>query len=611
MRRSLHKLPQRGTWQVAIAEGPDLGPGGPLGVGLVVDADSGDVLAADLVLEAEALADLAVNAAEQPLSGVPRRPRRLACRSEHALLLRRAASALGCEILRQEVLPAADAALVALAGHVQQVSEALPVTDLPWGQLLRRASQLAPWTALPDSVEFHLACDHDERLGGSVAIVLGAAGQQYGFTVYPSVQAHRQFLDLVYAPGGALGQAFDCWAVHFEPVEDIPDRDLVEMAHGKGLVHDGRMLSLGQYRDGQPGRMTPEVERAAFLAVQAVLQAWERHGDGLAWEDTETSVALQGGVRATVHTRRPGCARAAPGVAVREAAVGQDAFAAPAPGLFETKSHLAAFLPDGFYGEPPAAMIFKFAKADALRVAKQLSGLDRLLLVRGPDGATHVYGRHADHSLQRLGKLGARAVSPEQTFGLTELRLVVAKGGAKRRSYTKHDAAYSEVLPLLWPDDAGAEEVEGAAGLGFQATDTVALDLWNERDPHGLLRGTGWSGEIRHWPKASAVLHAFVAPLRPERVPEEALEPLYMVAATAWNGVVLADERGETEVLEKVLSASTQGLPSDGLMERMVARKRRFFDADSRILHVEGVRKEAGEIVLRVMWSPAHPGLLG
>lgn len=429
------QLRRGGPWQIAMAHPPGLMALDVkfAGLVLVVDAQTGMVRAAEPLASLDGLTAAVTKAATKPIdTEAPMLPSALHCHPDIAGLLAAAAAVLGCKVVPTHELLDADHALKELLAFISPTVSWLPRTDLPWSQLLRDSIVQAPWRELPDSVLFCLSSD-DPTLDGRVVIVLGMAGEQFGFSIFPSLPDFADFLAVVMAPPPTgQGIAFNCLAAHFEPLADH-DPEQVDAAKAGGWVAGGLVLTLIDYEDGQPNPMTPDVEMVTVQAVQAVLATWRAHGRALAAVSTEHNVVVQGGVHVKVQ-------------AVPELADAPHVFVQRPLGLLDAHPRLFGWEPDGMFGETVPMLLFKYAKADAIRTSIALSGLDRIhvvpvgrwLLIEGWAGATH---------LGLLTSLAGDLYRRSVLTGAPRLRLCVAKGGARRRSYRKSDFVLDVSVP--------------------------------------------------------------------------------------------------------------------------------------------------------------------
>lgn len=412
---SVQKLRRHGTWEVLLLrDAIRIEDEGACDVLLVVEAKSGMVRLAGPLLHADELTDALARAAVEPMAGGgAAKPRSIACGSDLAAALAEAGRLLSAPVVVRPRLPAAERAAESLMTHLAKGGEALPCSDAPWPQLMQRALDAAPWSVVPDSVLFGLE-SADQSIEGAVVVVLGRAGTQLGFTIFPSLDAWRLFtaaVELDPAVIAALPLAFRC--VHFSELTDEPP-DLVRSLADAGLVRDGLFLDLYRAAPDFQGLepLDEEAELAAFRAVEAVLGAWDRHGADLVLGPTSTRVTTRSGVVVTVHSLPAG------GWALP-----------PEPDLLDGPAQVRGVFPEGVFGDARPTLLFKYAKADAKRLQRALDGIDRLDLFEEPDHV-RLEGWCRDEWLGVLTHLD----EPPFPSDTEQARLLVASGGARRRS---------------------------------------------------------------------------------------------------------------------------------------------------------------------------------
>ncbi len=543
---------------------------------IVVDARSGVVRAVSHGVTMPNLSALVERAATDPVGEDlrPALPRSLECAPERVAALQPAASAFGCSVTATRSLPAADRALNGLFTYLSSVSSTLPSTNLPWAELTREAIALEPWSATPDSVRFHLQSD-DPQVDGLVVVLLGMAGEQIGFSVFPSKEAHDTFLDVTGMLTSEAPASFACRVVQLDRTDE-DDPIVVAQATAAGLVFGALNLSLVDYHEGRPRRMTAEAELATFRAVEAVLATWERHHKVIYRHPARQRVAVYRGGQVTLNTVPPHMSFTAPE-------------RPPPVGVLDDRPRAFGWFPVGVFDDPLPTVFFKYAKADALRASKAIQGLDAIEVDTDPYGNLLINGWAGRQSLGLIAALDAALVDLWVLRTSPVVRVCVAKGGARRHTVRANDVVSSF-----------ATRVRGAQAPTVQLNDPA----WDDPDPRGMLRAAHWRGDPTQWPKASALLHSFVAPLRPEHRPPSDHEGLFRASNRVWNAVVAADHRGDHSHCAALLQHAPAVLGGTEGVKKLIARKRACCPLDSRIFVVDEVGVQHGELMLQMMWMP-------
>jgi hypothetical protein len=490
--------------------------------------------------------------------------------------LRPLSVALRCTLTPTRRLQEAERALEELARHVVARLGRLPTTDLPWSRLMRRALEAAPWRSLPDSVLFLLNAE-DPLLDGRVAIVLGNAYEQHGFTVFPSLEAHIDFhaQAMGAAPGTALD--FDCQTIHLSRLgEEEPAH--IEAARARGLVQDGFVLSLTEYSGGTPHPLDPGSERAALQVVEAILTVWDRVGPRLAERPSRGAVEVTPGLRVEVTTMPS----AGPLLDLAH-----DLAEPHQPALLDTAPRIIAFYEQGLFGATMPTLIVKYGKPDATRAVRAVGALDAVSVEIDASGRATLDGWIGPRCVGPLTVLTGAWGAAAAMLAAGEVRFVISAGGARRRSFAEHEFLLDRRIEVL--------EVEGGP-------DAETL-RWRDPDPQGLLPGASWAGDVRRWPKASAVLHAFLAPLDLTRRGLGEAKRLADSGAAVWNAVVRADAHGSSGALQRLLAGDATEPATLELLRRLVERKRRCFPQDTRQMVVTDVRIERDALFLVVTWT--------
>ncbi len=556
---SLKSLPRRGAWEIDLIEAPAVRIEGEdlRGFLLVAEREGGAVRHAAPVLAGEDLAFAVSQAASspaQPLS--PSRPEVIHCRPQLRKELRRIARLMGARLDATDELLVAEEAAESLLQHFSSAPVCLPACPAPWRPLIERFHRAAPWRALPDRVCFHFPAGC-AALRDAVAIVLGQAGEQLGLVVYPTQRDHQRFLEMAYAQEGPTAGAWEAWAIHLDPLEDLPAAQR-DACVGSGLTVGGLGLLLLVIEGDGARPMTEAEEEACMVALQGVLAAYERHGPQLHSEPSITEVSIGSATLTVFSTPEEG-----------------DLLVEDEPPLLRDPHQLML---GELEGEP--ALLVKLAKRDAQRLVRELEGVDALSLdSSGPEVGILVWVGELC-----LGALSQAAFGPGAWAWWQERgagRLVVSAGGARRRGIRPGDILEVFEVEFLEPDDATEHD-----------------------DPNrpDVLDDTSWDGPPETWPKASTVLLDFAQSLGAGLLPTESVAPMLMVASTVWNAVVLADKTGDRRFLDDVRARMAEQGPLADLTEQLIRRKRELYPQDTRLMVVDGITPGAGRVDVKVSW---------
>lgn len=572
------QLRRTGPWQVAVLLPPEeFRDGEVAAIVLVLDVRANRIRTAGPLEDLSELSDFVVEAAVTPPADVkPARPRSLVCLPAHAALLADASRQLGCTVTPSKHMKEADAALQHLTEYLAPAQFGMPQTDAPWPQLMATAFADPPWAQLDDAHLVTLRSEHNE-LDGRVVAVMGQAGMQLGFAIYPNLQAYERFVEETAHRDPNRLTNLEALLVHYDPTEEL-EKATVSGLLRAGLVHHDKAQQLYRFADGELQPMSPVEEQTTAAVVDAVLKVWNGHRASL----------LQPGIPATVQTFDG-----------REVAVSiafdEDLFAHPTmedglvfedPPILTRHNHLMFVA--RFSNQPPL-LVFKYNKQHALQIADEVVGIDRLELLPGPMGSVALVGWEGD---RRIGLLTVHSQSPDHTEFLLqqdEIQFAISAGGAVRRSFSPRDVVYQNTVTVsVSPIDS---------------LDTSAFEPgFSELDPDGALRGKDWSGPLASWPAASAALMAFGGPLQLLGAPLAVATRSYEVLSLIWNAVVLADHDNAPEVLSSITMLAKDEMPAD-LTDLLIERKRRLFAEDCRLITVNDVSDRDGIRNVKVDWT--------
>ncbi len=575
------KLPRSGPWEVDIISAPGVRIRGVEleGMLLVVEAQTGQVRAAAPIPLGEDLRPHLVEAAVQSEGHMPpERPRTLLCRPDFAMRLRPAAAALGFKLKLQTRVPGVEEASDSLLAHMAGApsSDCMPQDPKPWRPLLAELVKEAPWRGLSDAVEF-IFPEGPALLADGVALVLGQAGEQYGVVFYEDWEDYEAFMECAGDLDALDELGLGCWCAHLDPPADFEPGD-VDRRRKAGLVHGGLALRLYAYQGAGVRSLEAEEEEAMLAVLQGILALWRSAGPAL--EDEVREIEAQTAVGRLLVVGGP------------------DQVGQPLPRLIVEAAHRVGMTVEGPPGEEGGSLIIKAAKADAQRLVGRLRGLDAVSLdASGPDtfDVTAWAGNRQIGVLVRAPAVPA-AWRPwlEQGCGT----VVVSAGGAKRATYSPHNYLASFPVELL--RDAGGDDFDDDDDDDYD--DEEPLDPANLLDP-SALRSVDWTRPPEEWPKASTVLLVFGDPLALDRLPPQARRPAIDILITVWNAVVLADLKGQPQLLQearRMLKAEPQ---FGWMVDRLIERKRRLFPHDRRLMRVGAIVPRPGGFDLQAGWT--------
>lgn len=275
----LRDLPSTGPWEVELVDVPGMKIEGTEleGILLVAEPATGLVRHIQPIPRGQDPGQGLLLAASAPAPpSAPGRPTTIRCREALAPRLFVAGAALGAGVEARPSLPLADHAATSL---LVSMSGGLPSDPAPWAPLLQELVREAPWKEVPDSVHFR-CFEGPPLLKEAVGLVLGQAGTQAGFVLYPTQGDFAAFSAMIEAGRPVPGTQFTCWCAHLDPLVDFPERTQ-GMLQSAGLARDGLGLRLF-VMDGFESRSLRRDEEAAFLAaLKGMLVAWSEHGVAL------------------------------------------------------------------------------------------------------------------------------------------------------------------------------------------------------------------------------------------------------------------------------------------------------------------------------------------
>ncbi len=555
----LRQLPRRGHWEVDVIETPEVRVKDVVlrGTLIIADRDTALVLGAAPIVADEEIGPHVLRAASAPAEpNTPARPRSIRCRSDLRGELFDAARALDAKLTVQTHLPAIEDVCASMRHHFDDTGPPfLPTEPAPWKALFADLVRAKPWMALDDGVCFRYPSG-SAILEDAVGLVLGMAGEQLGFVLYPTSEDHERFMEAVY--DGDIGAMLevDVWCAHIDPVADLPP-DHVALAKAQGLVHDGRALHLFAVEPDGSRPLEPHEEVACLAALQGMLGAWHTHGVALLEHWPTTSVETAAG-RLMVE--------------LAPASIDE-----PEGVIFDV-DHQIIFTAIILDGRKVPALVLKMAKRDAVRLAREIDDVDALSLDDSGDGSYDVVAWSGSDCVGVLTEIpAARQHWEDWRDGGA---LVISAGGAKRRTLQPQDAVLTLEVHLLDDELPAAENM-----------------LYGDDS----LDGANWDGPPEEWPKASTVLLAFASPLGIAEMPREVMEKAIGFAATVWSAVVSADEAAKPELLNE-LSDGLAGSEVEPVLEFLIARKRTAFAQDRRIMMVDHFKRSPGRVDVEVAW---------
>ncbi len=562
----LKKLPRAGHWEVDLVSMPEVQIHDVVLVGMlmVVERPDGVVrYAAPVELGADIGAMLVVAATEPIPPQARARPRTIRCRQAMKASLSSAAASLGAKLLITDDLPAIDEFADSLRGHMSAGPAWLPEEDGPWRTAMMEFVEAAPWRALSDAVLFQFT-GGSNTLQNTVGIVLGLAGEQHGFVLYPCKQDYENFYRAARSGPGVLAADWSCWCAHLDFAEDLAPAHVAQ-ARRSGLVRQGFVLQVFAMTPDGARPLQPHEERACVVALQGMLGAWKAKGERLEYEPSSIAVrTIDGPV--TVQTHPGG------------AAVSQDK-----PVILDVE-HLAVLTKTQYDGVEQPTLVLKMAKRDAVRLSTLVEGVDGLTLEPTGHGELDVVawvGRHRLGVITRVGH-NDRLWEPWKEAG--EGLLVITAGGAKRRRLRPQDTVSIHSVGFEQPPEEADRE-----GM-FDSS-------W--------LDGASWEGPAETWPKASTVLLAFAEPLGLLQLPPEAVEQVAMIACTVWTAVVMADNAGDSTFLDDVRRSAASDPSTSAVFEMLIGRKRQEFPQDTRIMMLNSVARGQERVDVNVSWRLA------
>jgi len=566
----LKKLPRSGHWEIDLIQIPELRVEGVelAGVLFVVHAGDGLVRQAAPMTVGDELDVMVLQAATAPAAPIrPGRPRTIRCRPALRDRLVPVAKALGASLRVTEALPAVDESAESMGQHFSAGPPPIPGDPEPWRDLVKEAVKQAPWEQLSDGVQFGFH-GRGPELDQVVGVVLGQAGLQRGFVLFPTTADYDCFLDQAEMGFDAFDEPWTSWCVHLEPVDELEPshRTVTERL---GLVHEGLALQLFCVASDGEGRPLEQAEeRACLAAVQGMLATCAAFGSALELQPGTCRMATTAGPL-TVTTLPP------------------EPLGVDEPLILDVDHRTVFLLPRGTVGDPPA-MWMKMAKRDAVRLSGLLRGVDAISIEPIGGGEVDVRAWAGDTDLGVLTRVGSDPQLWEVWQRVGGGRLLIGAGGSKRRTLRDRDVVSMHDVTYL---EDGDEHDEAPGPAMFDGT-------WRDE--------ASWDGPPETWPKASTVLLDFASTLGTEILPPEAVEQALGVAANVWSAVVLADNGGDPTTLS-LLRDQTRAQPAFAAMvETMIERKREEFAQDSRIMMVQGCELRDGRFDVNVVWRPAN-----
>lgn len=551
------KLVEGDAWEVDIVDIPgftvrDVELAGVL---MVVERSSGAVRGSVPLVVGEAAGPYLMSLAMDPPEPFrAERPEAIWCRQERMPELAAGAMMLDTRLRATTELPGVDEAAAALAEHMAQGIVTLPPCPEAWTEPLAAWVEAQPWRNVSDGVQL-LFAEGVSGLVGRVGTIMGQAGEQRGFLLYPSGDSYRRFVNAAgQGPGVDMFGGDTVLAVNFDPVHEVP-RSHLRALERLGLVH--QRFALITYAMSSEGVRPLEEEEEDLLlaALEASWALWVRSGGSL-----DDEIAVVEGAHTALGQ-------------VSVLAVPEHLELIPRRDLLEDVPHRSMAVV-GEDGRP--AVVVKMAKRDAQRLARALERVDMLVAERNdPDEVTVV-------AWQDEAELGVIATLPgaDDTWELWREHgagwLIVAGGGARRPGFDPQATVFRQEVDLAEAEFDPAE-------------------MWDPRE---------WDGPVSGWPDASQVLLAFAAPLRIDEMPLDEARELLDIAATIFSAVAKADT-GDPRALEATAEhlSSVEGL--DSVLHMMVDRKRRWFGRDERVMRVDDAYHEGGQLQVRVSWDMA------
>lgn len=425
------------VWEVDVFPAPIRVPGEDLeGILLVVDTGTGQVRIAAPIRRGEDIRPLLAAAMLKPVGAqAPARPRRMVCRDEATRArVAVAVAGLGVEAQRADDLAAMDDVIMSMMTALGGVAVDGPVMpgidqDLPaWRAALQRLARVEPWASLRDSVTFRFE-GGPTGLAGSVAIVIGLAGEQEGLVLFPSDEAYDRF---VLGHHGAT-ERIDACSLLLYPDHEVDGGDRRACAEA-GLVLPGdRYPHLYQMRDGAMTLASEPDQRRVLAAIEAVCGLCEQSPFGPEVEPMRADVVTRHGAVVVRSRPSPSAARFQPLMARVRVECDHQVML----------SRLVGSGPE--QAQPKPAVILKMARRDAERVANELDRVDRVVIT--DTATTTIWKVGAGPDLRVLTEL-PRSGEPSAARQSDLAWVVVSAGGAKRAGLNPHDFVFARLVPV-------------------------------------------------------------------------------------------------------------------------------------------------------------------
>lgn len=551
--QQLRKLPQNSAdWEVLVVPAPIEVENEELdGLVLVCESHSGLLLTAGPLLRGQDVWSILERAFAPDFDQLPSaRPRR-ALVSDSALRdqLEPGLSALRIQVEVVEELRAAEEAARSLLAAVQpKPSIGLNVELSAWRAALRSLVEIAPWRMMSDAVLLQFEGSRDLR--DTVAVVIGLAGEQVGVALYPNRETYLRFraVSMSDSMDGLAG--ISALVLYLDPAKEL-DPDLVQQARDRGLLLSGDLVPYASKLSGAISRPAGETDQRALLAATQCLIALS----------SNSSVDLEMEAAAMEVDTVLGPVRVS---------------SSPSFDLFYTRDPTVDLVPSEYavgllpsFGDGKCQLVIKLRKPDAIELADRLEEVDSVQFEFGPVGVC-IYAYSGDTRLGLLVELDE--VEPIARIGTgSEINLCVSAGGPKRPRVYPKDFVMTRIVTI-----------RGAAGRSGQAPDPIF------REP------------MQHWPKASATLLDFAAPLIEDSPPVEDVKATLDLAALVWSAIAKSDYEGDSSLLESLLEGFER-VPAMAAMAIVFAmRKRNHFAGDPRIFVRPEVREGFPEATVRV-----------